>query len=83
METSAIRGVQVKCDEPYFLYGEEHFAQDNKEVCRLRKLSLIVLLKQHLLYYIRSRANVLALEVKLGNQCFVRCLIFPLKVFEV
>lgn len=35
-ETSAIRGVQTKSDEPYSLYGEEDFAQNNKEVRRLR-----------------------------------------------
>jgi hypothetical protein len=33
-KTSAIRDVQVKCDEAYIEYGEEHFAQYNEEVCR-------------------------------------------------
>ena len=37
LETSAIRGFQVKYAEPYFLYGEEYFTPDNKEVCRLER----------------------------------------------
>ncbi len=32
---SAIQGNQVKWTEPYFLYGEEHFARVNAEVCHL------------------------------------------------
>ncbi len=34
---SAIRGIQVKCNEPYMEYGEEYFAQYNEEVCHLRR----------------------------------------------
>ena len=36
-QKSAIQGVQVKYDEPYWLYGEDYFAPGNEEVCRLRR----------------------------------------------
>ena len=36
-ETSAIRGVQIKGDEPYSLYGEGDFMQRSGDVCRLRR----------------------------------------------
>lgn len=41
-ETSAIRGVQTKSDEPYSLYGEENFVQNNKEVRRLRSSDIFL-----------------------------------------
>ncbi|MBY0538768.1 TrmH family RNA methyltransferase [Patescibacteria group bacterium] len=53
-KTSAVRGIQGKCDEPYSSYDEEHFAQDNEEMCRLQRSGM----KAVILCDVRSSYNV-------------------------